>query len=117
MAADNISQTDLAIVRGDTFLRRLTVTDLAGNPVDMSAWTFLGAIRSDPDDSATLAEISFDTTAAADGIVDASVAAEDTATFTAPFVFYHCRATTDASQVVTLAIGRLVIVKDSARAP
>ncbi len=107
--------TDFECIRGDTFTRRLTFRDAAGEPVDMSGHTFAGQVRTDPDaDDPPLAEFDFDTTDAADGVVDITLAAEDTAEFTGAFVYYDIQSTL-GDVVTTAPRGRLILVKDVTR--
>lgn len=108
-------ENDFDCVRGDTFTRRLTYRDSSGAAIDVSSWTFAGQVRTDPDAAdPALADFAFDTTAAADGVVDISLAADDTAEFTGSFLYYDIQAT-NGDVVTTAPRGRLRIIKDVTR--
>ncbi len=108
-------ENDFDLIRGDTFIQRLTYTDSAGAPLDVSLWTFLGQVRADPDDETALADFEFGLDDAVDGIVVITLAAADTATFTGPFVHYDIQCTDTEDIVTTAPRGRLRIIKDVTR--
>ena len=110
-----MSRTDFDLVRGDTFKKRLTFQDANEDPIDVSGYTFAGQVRADPDDEEALADFTFDTTDAADGIVDAIIAPEDTADFPFPYVHYDIQYTDDNGVVTTAPRGRLRMIKDVTR--
>ncbi len=111
-----MSRTDFYLVRGDTFKKRLTFLDADDVAIDVSGYTFTGQVREDPDDETALADFTFDTTDAATGIVDAIIAAEDTADFPFPFVHYDIQYANDAGEITTAPRGRLRMIKDVTRA-
>lgn len=107
-----LDATDWDLVRGDDFDIRLQFADAAGAALNVSAWTFTGQVRTDPDAAATLGSFTFDLAAAATGVVDAALAAAVTATFTGRFVYYDIQAVTNAGKKKTYMFGRLNVIKD-----
>ena len=52
-----VAEVPLCLVQGDTEAVRITFTDSLGDPVDITAWTFLSQIRDDyVDDAPVLVE-------------------------------------------------------------
>lgn len=111
-----LASTDFDLIRGDTFVKRVTIQDASGGVLDVSAWTFAGQVRADPDDpDPPLAEFTFDLADAEQGTIELTLAAADTETFTTRFVAYDIQATTDEDQVRTILFGRLNIIPDVTR--
>ncbi len=111
-----LQSTDLDLIRGDDFTKRLTFADADGVAIDLSGWVFTGQVRTEADAAdPVLASFSFDTTDAATGVVDASLAAADTATFSGRFVVYDIQAVNTAGKTRTYLFGRLNILKDVTR--
>lgn len=110
-----LGSVDFDLVRGDSFAVTLNFTDADGVAYDVSGWSFIGQVRSDPDSTTTLADFTFDLSTAADGTVIAQLAPEDTATFEGRFVCYDIQLTTDTNFVRTAPRGRLNMIKDVTR--
>ncbi len=67
---------NIHMTRGDSFPVSIEVTDVADNPVDVSAWVFAGHLREDfLLETPIIAELTINMTGAAGGVVDAQLPA------------------------------------------
>jgi phage tail sheath gpL-like len=98
---------DLAIYQGDDFTLTLTVTDPAGNPLDLSASTIAAQIRAAPgaDVAATF------TVSVATNVVTLTLPHAQTAALAGSGV-WDVQSTDPAGHVLTLAAGVVTVVAD-----
>lgn len=112
-----INTVDFNLVRGDDLTKTLTFRNKTTTaPIDVSAWTFAGQVRTDPDAvDPPSAAFAFDLTGAAVGVVTASIPAADTANMSARFYFYDIQTIADGLTRTRIS-GRINITKDATRA-
>ena len=108
-------QVDLAIYKGDTGKFRITVTDDAGAPVNISTATWDGDIRVNAADAGTpVASFTVTPVGGDTSSVDVSITAVLTAAFTLPTYFYDLQMTL-SGVVTTLMNGSVIVSQDVSR--
>jgi hypothetical protein len=110
-----IKTYDFDLIRGDDFQKVLTFKDSSGELLDVSSWAFTGQVRADPDSTSPSASFAFDVTDAADGVVTATVDADQTAELVNRFYYYDLQRD-DGETTLTFIRGRLNLIKDVTRA-
>lgn len=114
-------ELDLEIYRGDTYRLRVTNTDAAGNPIDLSGRTFAAQIRPSYDSEQDVIDFATDDSEAVDGIVTIKLTAAQTAVLPTPAGGVWDLQSTDPTGdngdplVETLAAGKICVTKDVTR--
>ena len=103
---------DLTIYRGDDYAHTVTVTDEAGDPVDVSGSTWAAQFRRHDRDE-TAVDFAIDATNAATGVIVHSLTAAQTADLPARGV-YDLQRTTDG-EVETYLAGDVTVTGDVTR--
>lgn len=102
--------TNIEITRGDDVQWTITLT-AGGAPVDITGWTFAGMVRDTPD--GTLAATwTFAAVTPTGGVVQASLAAADTATLSAGVYGFDMECVNVAGFKKTFIAGRIVVKAD-----
>lgn len=94
----------MAIYQGTKFEANFTLTDGDGDALNISGWTFEAHFRDDLDDTETLVELTsaaedFEILSAADGRLQMTIAAADTADFPLGKVVFDVLRTDDGDPV------------------
>ncbi|MEQ1709442.1 MAG: hypothetical protein ABL864_14035 [Terricaulis sp.] len=107
---------NLRIWRGDTWARlQLTYTDALGDPIDVSDRSWSAQIKRNPEDTTAAAEIDFDITDAANGVVPMSIPAATTAAMTPGLYVWDCQETGASGAVTTIVAGAVTVRSDTTR--
>lgn len=108
-------QVDLALYKGDTGKFRITVTDDAGAPVNVSGATWDGDIRVNAADAGTpVASFTVTPVVGDTSSVDVSIAAVVTAALAVTSYFYDLQMTL-SGVVTTLMNGSVIVTQDVSR--
>jgi hypothetical protein len=113
MTREIIKPVDLTHVRGDDWALRHEFVDEDGLAMDVSGWTFTGQFRADADDDDALGSMTFDTSAAADGLVISRGDGDDLSE--GAFVYYDIQVVTEAGFKKTIQFGVIKLVRDTTR--
>lgn len=104
----------VAIHRGDTMRLGVTLADDAGAPVDVTGWSWLSQLRTDPDD-VTLVAVEVAVVDAPGGRLELSLAPELTAALPTRDFSWDLQATDVEGDVRTVLTGQLRVREDVSR--
>jgi hypothetical protein len=108
------AKQDIKIMRGDTEVFNITVTDSAGLPVDLTGDVFTSQIRYNRDDSSAAAAFSCVLTSAVAGTVALTLSAATSATLNAGTAYWDLQRNNDGV-VTTIVAGKCTILADVTR--
>lgn len=108
------AKQDIKIMRGDTEVFNITVTDSAGAAVDLTGDTFTSQIRYNRNDSSVAAAFTCTITNAAQGQVRLTLPADTSATLTDGVAYWDLQRN-DAGTITTIVAGKCTILADVTR--
>lgn len=108
------AKQDIKIMRGDTEVFNIFVTDSAGAAVDLTGDTFTSQIRYNRDDTSIAASFTCAIIDAADGHVRLTLSATSSATLTAGTGYWDLQRNNDGV-VTTIVAGKCTILADVTR--
>lgn len=108
------AKQDIKIMRGDTEVFNITVTDDAGVAIDLTGDTFASQIRYNRDDSSIAASFTCVVTDAAAGKVTLTLSATSSAGLNAGPAYWDLQRTNDGV-VTTLVAGKCTVLADVTR--
>ncbi len=108
------AKQNITIMRGDTEVFNITLTDSAGAAIDLTGSTFLSQIRYERDSSTVAASFTCSITNAAAGQVALTLSSASSAGLTAGTAFWDLQRTL-AGVVTTLVAGKCTILADVTR--
>ena len=108
------AKQDIKIMRGDTEVFNITVTDSAGSPVNLTGDVFTSQIRYNRDDSSVAAAFTCVVTNAAAGTVTLTLSSATTATLNAGISYWDLQRN-DSGVVTTIVAGKCTILADVTR--
>lgn len=108
------AKQDIKIMRGDTEVFNITVTDSAGAAVDLTGDVFTSQIRYNRDDSSIAASFSCVVTNAAAGQVQLTLSAASSAGLTAGTGYWDLQRN-DTGVITTIVAGKCTILADVTR--
>lgn len=107
---------DIDVYRGDSGRFRVTVTDIAGNPVDVSAATWDCDIRIEADAATTVGQFEVVPVAGSTNKIDVIMSAALSASLSGGPYVYDLEMTM-SGEVITLIRGTITVIKDVSRTP
>ena len=108
------AKQNITIMRGDTEVFNITLTDSAGAAINLTGSTFLSQIRYERDSSTVAASFSCSITNAAAGQVALTLSSASSAGLTAGTAFWDLQRTL-SGVVTTLVAGKCTILADVTR--
>ncbi len=108
------AKQDIKIMRGDTEVFNITVTDSAGAPVNLTGDVFTSQIRYNRDDSSAAASFTCDIVDALAGEVRLTLSAVTSATLVAGTAYWDLQRS-DIGVITTIVAGKCTILADVTR--
>lgn len=108
------AKQDIKIMRGDTEVFNITVTDSAGAPVNLTGDVFTSQIRYNRDDSSAAASFTCVVTDPAAGTVTLTLSAVTSATLVSGTAYWDLQRN-DSGVVTTIVAGKCTILADVTR--
>ncbi len=108
------AKQNITIMRGDTEVFNITLTNSASSPIDLTGSTFLSQIRYERDSSTVAASFSCSITDAVAGKVTLTLSSASSAGLTAGTAFWDLQQTV-SGVVTTLIAGKCTILADVTR--
>ena len=108
------AKQDIKIMRGDTEVFNITVTDSAGTAVNLTGDVFTSQIRYNRDDSSVAAAFTCVVTNAAAGTVTLTLSAVSSASLNAGTAYWDLQRN-DSGVVTTIVAGKCTILADVTR--
>lgn len=108
------AKQDIKIMRGDTEVFNITVTDSAGTAVNLTGDVFTSQIRYNRDDSSVAAAFTCVVTDAAAGTVSLTLPAATSATLNAGTAYWDLQRN-DSGTITTIVAGKCTILADVTR--
>jgi hypothetical protein len=108
------AKQDIKIMRGDTEVFNITVTDSAGAPIDLTGDIFTSQIRYNRDDSSIAATFNCTVPNPTAGEVRLTLPAGTSATLTSGSAFWDLQRN-DAGVITTIIAGKCTILADVTR--
>lgn len=108
------AKQDIKIMRGDTEVFNITVTDSAGVAVNLTGDVFTSQIRYNRDDSSVAAAFTCVVTNAAAGTVSLTLSAVTSATLNAGVAYWDLQRN-DSGVITTIVAGKCTILADVTR--
>lgn len=108
------AKQDIKIMRGDTEVFNITVTDSAGAAVNLTGDVFTSQIRYNRDDSSVAASFTCDITNALAGEVRLTLSAATSATLVAGTAYWDLQRS-DIGVITTIVAGKCTILADVTR--
>jgi hypothetical protein len=108
------AKQDIKIMRGDTEVFNITVTDSAGAPIDLTGDIFTSQIRYNRDDSSIAASFNCSIVSEANGQVRLTLPAGTSAGLVAGTAFWDLQRN-DSGVITTIIAGKCTILADVTR--
>lgn len=108
------AKQDIKIMRGDTEVLNITITDSAGVPVNLTGNTFSSQIRYNRNDSSVAAAFTCAITNAAQGQVSLTLSSGSSALLNDGTAYWDLQRT-DAGVVTTVIAGKCTVLADVTR--